>query len=405
MWLDAGTAYSFTNPLSGSNPNERWAASSGTSGTISQGTLSPKFYHQYLVTPSYGLRGGGFVVSPTLSYVAFGSSNSVTLSEVAPQSLWIDAGSRYATINPLSGSTASERWVTQNQNGSASSPGQLSFTYYHQYAQSLNYSVTGGGFPQAPTLASVQFGRQTSASLAFQTRVFWLDSSSSWSLSNPLERSSSSERWITDATVNGTASRSSSTGLSYLHQFYVTLEISPAAGGSITPLSGWQNAGATLPLLAVPSKGWGFQNWKGTGADSYSGPKSSINVLLRGSIAEKATFYSGILVNATDGGTVFYQYGSNSGVIQEGTIANLLVPLGTNLSLRAASTSPFTKFDSWSGDATSQATQIVVMVNAPVAISALFVYDYLNMVLIGAASIVLVAGGGTVLTRRRKRRR
>jgi hypothetical protein len=129
-----------------------------------------------------------------------------------------------------------------------------------------------------------------------------------------------------------------------------------------------------------------------------------VSILPRGAVAERANLFSGILLNATDGGTVSFQFGQKTGIVKEGTLSNLLVPLGTNISLRAAPTSPFTKFDSWSGGLTSTMEQVSVVVNSPMIITASFVYDYVNLVLAGAAGIVIVGASGTIITRRRNRR-
>ncbi len=403
MWLDAGSAYSFTNPLSGSTSNERWSAISST-GLISQpGALSPNFFHQYLASLSYSLTGGGSVKSPTLSYLSFGSQNIIIVPNPGSVSVWMDAGSRYSALNPLGGSSAAERWATPNPDGSCLFPVQLFFPYYHQYAMSLSYSVSGGGSPLSPVLTGLAFGKQVNVSIALQPSTLWLDNSTAWSISNPLALSSPSERWATDAAVQGTLSNSSSATLSYLHQYYLSLGSSPAGSGSITPKTGWQNAGINFELVATPNSGWGFQRWAGSGTGSYSGPKRSVNLALSGPISEIANFFSGILLNATDGGSIHYQYGQNTGAVQEGTTVNILVPFGTNLSLHATPTSPFTKFDSWTGGIASRGAQTWVVVNAPMVVSASFVYDYVTLIVIGAPSIIGLAVGGTVLTRRRKR--
>src|SRR5208337_2541725 len=50
-WLDYNTAWSTTNPLSGSGTSEEWDASTGVTGTSSAGAaVSPVYYNQYQVT-------------------------------------------------------------------------------------------------------------------------------------------------------------------------------------------------------------------------------------------------------------------------------------------------------------------------------------------------------------------
>ena len=69
-----------------------------------------------------------------------------------------------------------------------------------------------------------------------------------------------------------------------------TLTMQPGANGSVSPASGWFNAGASVAIAATPNAGYGFNGWTGTGAGSYSGWANPGAVTMNGPITEAATF-------------------------------------------------------------------------------------------------------------------
>jgi hypothetical protein len=77
VWTDSASTYTYTsNPLSGSNTNERWYATSGTSGTVSSSTtIIPTYYNQYYVTM---VASGHGSVSPSSEWVTAGTGITIT---------------------------------------------------------------------------------------------------------------------------------------------------------------------------------------------------------------------------------------------------------------------------------------------------------------------------------------
>src|SRR5260370_7788745 len=51
-------------------------------------------------------------------------------------------------------------------------------------------------------------------------------------------------------------------------QYYLTM--SAGTGGRVTPSSGWRNSGTTVSISAIPTTGYTFINWTGTGTASYT---------------------------------------------------------------------------------------------------------------------------------------
>jgi len=265
-WLDYGTSWSTTNPLTGSSTSQRWDASSGTSGTSSAGgSASPVYYHQYSYTLSYSISGGGSPTAPALITVQFGSAYTPSLTGSAT-AYWLDSGQSWSVTNPLGGSGSSERWdSSQTASGtvSSSSPttagGSLVLTFYNQYAFIFSYSATGGGSPMAPTLTSTQFGAAYAPTITGLPVTYWLDSSASWSLTNPLGGSGASERWDTPQTVSGTVGGTVTTVFTYYNQYLYTLSYSVANGGSgysAPALTSTQFAGSYNPTLTTTATGY-----------------------------------------------------------------------------------------------------------------------------------------------------
>ena len=142
-WIDAGSTWSVENPLPGSSSNERWISIQTTSGSASSAqTIAFTYYNQYCFTLNYSIAGGGSGYSaPSLSAKQYGSTYAPTLTSSAT-AYWVDAGSSWSVTNPLSGSAGSERWDTSSTvSGSVSTAQTTSFTYYHQFQMTLEYTI------------------------------------------------------------------------------------------------------------------------------------------------------------------------------------------------------------------------------------------------------------------------
>jgi Divergent InlB B-repeat domain len=117
-------------------------------------------------------------------------------------------------------------------------------------------------------------------------------------------------------------------------------------------------------------------------------------------ITENATFYVGLTIVTTSGGSVSYTYG-NSGSVQVTSQTNVYVSPGTVVTLTANPSSLLYKLNSWSGAVTSASTQTSVTVNAPSTAEAQFGPNFINIgVIVGVVVIALV--GIAVAMMRRK---
>jgi len=75
-------------------------------------------------------------------------------------------------------------------------------------------------------------------------------------------------------------------------QYYLTM--THGTGGTVSPASGWRNAGATVSISATPTNNtqvsYSFSGWTGSGTGSYSGTNNPASITMTGPITETAAF-------------------------------------------------------------------------------------------------------------------
>jgi hypothetical protein len=237
VWGDNGTPWFISpNPILGSNSSVRWDSQSALSGTVVGAvTIDPTFYLQYDSQFAYQLVDGGSPTAPTLTYTQCSGAEQLTLT-TSIQQVWADSGSSWSVTNTLAGSDSSERWCAQTASGTFSASANTIISYYNQWSLTVYYVLIGGGSPVAPSFSYTQYGAsgQTYAMTESPASV-WADAGSSWSIGpNPLNSSSSNERWDTQSQLSGTVSTASTINPTYYHQYTVTASYSISGGGNPT---------------------------------------------------------------------------------------------------------------------------------------------------------------------------
>jgi hypothetical protein len=220
FWIDANS-WSVTNPLAGSGTSERWETPAPSGTVSSTSAIAPVYYNQYYISTYYSVLDGGTGYSaPVLTYYYLSSKNTYTETTTS-SSLWADANS-WSITNPLAGSSQTERWETPTASGTVTGAITINPTYYNQYNYSLSYVIEGGGTPTAPVLTSTQFGSSYNPSLTGTKTTYWVDSGSSYSITNPLSPSSSTMRWYEGTfSATGTVSSAENYVLYYYHQYEI----------------------------------------------------------------------------------------------------------------------------------------------------------------------------------------
>ena len=145
-WVDAGSQYSYTNPLTGSTQSERWEASNSSSPTgqiSSSSPVSPQYYHQFAVSAEFTVANGGLPpTAPAFTSESFGATHSSALATTAI-SYWADTGTNYNISSVITGSQ--ERWITNSSTiGEVTSQLSLNLIYNQQYYVTMQTPQTGG---------------------------------------------------------------------------------------------------------------------------------------------------------------------------------------------------------------------------------------------------------------------
>jgi hypothetical protein len=109
--------------------------------------FSAIYYEQVSEQFAYTVVGGvaPYVKAPVLTFISFGTPTTHTVA-VNPTPQWLDLGTPWSLVNPLSGSTTGERWVAfSGTSGTATRGGERNATYQHQYSVSVLADPVGCG--------------------------------------------------------------------------------------------------------------------------------------------------------------------------------------------------------------------------------------------------------------------
>jgi hypothetical protein len=131
--------------------------------------------------------------------------------------------------------------------------------YYHQFDVTFEYSVSRGGSGySAPKVSVHQFGSVSIVPTAVSGSAIWVDAWSSYSYPNTLAGSTVTERWFASLTT-GSVQFAGIISVGYSHQFSVTISVTGL--GSVSPTTGWYNAGQEISITAKPHPGHSFNGW------------------------------------------------------------------------------------------------------------------------------------------------
>jgi len=277
----SGIQYVFTQWTDGNTQNPR-------SITVSASvTYDARYKTQYYLTMQVNPSGAG-TVSPSSGWYDAGSSVSIsaTPSSGYAFSSWsgIGSGSYSGTDNP--------KTITMN--------GPITETANFQGA-SYTVTVYARRTPDASTISGVQvtFGSQTKSTDSSGKAEFSVSAGTySLSVQSPTSGGSGIQYvfwyWMPGGSSENPRSITVSASVTFdamcKPQYYLTIQVSPSGAGTVSPSSGWRDAGSSVPISATPASGYQFQSWSGSGSGSYSGTANPASVTMNGPITETANF-------------------------------------------------------------------------------------------------------------------
>ena len=285
-WMDAGSGaggLSIPGKSSGSTSSEEWCidATCAAVGITVQGSqLTPTLYYYDLLlqTVQYSITGAPPSSPVVLDYAtipASGSVNGNSASAVvdltsSPQSIWALRGTSATAPVSIAGATGI-RWLVHTS--ATISNGQVVWTigaanavdnpvyYYEQFALTLSYSVSDGGSPTAPAFTAGNLTGTSTVTLPLSptTKLAWFNSGASYTVTDPLTGSTSTERWYA-LSSSGTVASPATISVVYYHQYL--LDFVTSGSGTIT-LNGdrWENASVQVDIAATPAAPSDFLTW------------------------------------------------------------------------------------------------------------------------------------------------
>ena len=209
------------------------------------------------ITASFSVSGGGSGYSaPVLTYTIGGAQQTAVLSNT-PTSYSADPGSSWSINDPLTGSSSTVRWQTnQATSGTATSSVTTALVYYHQFSVTYGFNIVGGGTGySSPAVNYTQFGIITSTTTG---TAVWGDASSTYSYPAQLSGSSANQRWAT-STKAGTITAAGTVTVPFYHQYLLSFDYAIVGSGlpSAPTLSSLSFGSAfTQPLTSTLQQVW-----------------------------------------------------------------------------------------------------------------------------------------------------
>jgi len=240
-------------------------SATSSSYTASTNSISVPAYEQvqntFSATFNGGSPGSGDSLTLTGTYLGAGSSTIVTLN--SGNSWRASAWSDYNTAATFPVSTAnsgsSEHWTigsAYSTTGLTAGGNTYSQTYYHQYLQTLSYTVVGVGSPTAPTATGTALGVAYVPSLTTSATPYWFDALGSITFST--SAIGPGEQWgPIPASISATSAHTQI--VSMYHQYQVTFSQSgldsSTASGTVLTVNGTNVAYSSLPYTVWVNSG------------------------------------------------------------------------------------------------------------------------------------------------------
>lgn len=278
--MPASFAYTITNPGCGSGC--RYIISSappspvGTTTTYSAVTVSVTATKQYQATMAVSPAGSG---STSPSGTSYYNAGSLSISASSGSSYHF---SNWSTNNPsitLTCSTCAS--TTATLNGAGTITANFAINVY-----SVTFRVSPSGSGSTSPSGTVNYNAGSTPTITATAGSGY--AFSSWSVTSGLTVTCST---CAQTTLTVAATGTVTANFITATQYYLTMQVSGT--GTVTPSSGYHNAGSQVTITGYPSGiGTRFCYWLGSGTGSYSGSSNPATVTMNSAVTETAVMKS-----------------------------------------------------------------------------------------------------------------
>jgi hypothetical protein len=298
QWVSGSThSFSWSSLVSGSSGARYvWASTSGLSTKQSDnsftvnanGYVIATYKTQYSLTMNVNPLGGG-TTNPALGTYWYDSGSTVQILATASSgyvfSNWAGSGlgSYSGTANPSS--------VTVN--------GPITETAnFAPLTATVTFTVSGLSSDASGTVLTVDSVGYSYSQLP-KSFTWNIGSNHTFGWMDPVSSTVSGKQYVWVSTSGPSTAKSGSiivpsgggsVSATYKTQYYLTMQANPTYGGTVSPGSGWRDAGTQVQISATPASGYAFASWTGSGSGSYTGTANPATTTMNGPVTETANF-------------------------------------------------------------------------------------------------------------------
>ncbi len=298
-WTDKYNGGAALNSVHFPSSTIGWAV--GNTGTIAKSTNAGETWTETF--PTTATLNGVFFTSTT---TGFACGSQVIFKTTNGGTNWTDKYTGGADLQSVHFLNANEGWAV-GSNGTIVKSTNAGETWVEQV------------HPTTTTLESVVFVTPPMVSVTVQTsptgRSFSVDGTSyttaqtfSWvsgsshtiATTSPQAGATGTQyvwsNWSDGGAISHTVAPTVATTYTanFTTQYFLTM--TAGSGGTVSPASGYRNAGSSVSISATPNSGFTFTGWTGTGSGSYTGTNNPANVTMNAPITESAAFAANISV-------------------------------------------------------------------------------------------------------------
>jgi uncharacterized repeat protein (TIGR02543 family) len=239
-------------------------------------TYTANYTTQYLITVAASPQAGGSV-----SGGGYFNSGTVEPISATPNAGYVFTGWTGSVAQPASRATSVTVNAPQTVTANFAAVAAIAFQ-----TNPSGLPLTVDGVTQnAPFTATLTPGPHTIAAPAPAASNGIQNVFASWSDSGAQSH-----------TISLSAGQTGTVSANFTTQYQLIVSVSPAMAGSVSPASGWHNAGSSVQLTATPAPGYTFVNWTGTVSASAT---ASTTIAMNAPQVVSANFSASAITTAT----------------------------------------------------------------------------------------------------------